>query len=1028
MKTNVPKIDGRSAVEIYDQALALARQYFPQTSAGITDQLPSWPNIHRSSAEFDESDVGVVLLRLFSRLAETVVRQTDRAPEKHQLAFFDFMGVEQLPPVASRAPLTFLLAKGTRMPVAVPARTKVAAKDNPTVVFETVEAFTALNMQIAAACSINPWTDTFSDHSGKTDGSGSDEGLSIFAGNQPVEHALHISDDAFDAGTFASLKIAFSFVNAAAMKDQFQFFFGNCSDAAGKALSSQPVTVDAESYSFEFVDAAMEKTAAGKAIVFRPKGALTAAVASSLPEIDSIRCDVKVEGLSPDAVFFNDNSIEIKKGFYPFGQTSKAGDAFYIACDTAFSKSDSVISINFSMNPGIASDGFAIAWEYWDGAAWIEATGTAKGSEVFTMSGTATMTLVIPSDRPAVATDLNGTTSRWIRGRIDDGNFGGPGGFESSNSSATLAAIDDILKRNEVPDKVISAVNTGLTASNILVGVTFQEPSYQPPFVNSMSIGYHYTNKPVQHCKTVNNFKSEEHVRGKLFKPFTVIEEETPSLYLMFSGVNAGSSCSLYFSLKGAEYGDPTVRLGVLDYLQYDAEDEAKAFRWSFYSDKAKAWLDLGVDDGTVNFSRSGIVTFIVPPTMGTLSLFGQSGRWVRVSSLPGKWLQPPVIKAILPNTVWGENASAAKDEIVGSSNGMPGQIFSLAARPVLAGQVIEVKEPAVPSEDELRLVRAEEGDSAVSIIRADSGDIKEVWVRWHEVTSFAGSAAISRHYVIDRTGGRIIFGDGVRGMIPPAVSNNIVARFYKSGGGKNGDVKHGTLTGMKTTIPNIERVFNQDDASGGRGMEDTDSLVRRTPYALRTGDRAVTAGDFEMLAMESSPYVAKAACVTDEESGEVRVIIAPAYAGDRPSPEAALLDHVASYLKERAYSPVRDRIRVVGPEYETMKIAVEFRPVTKNLGTLAAEKVKEKLQSFFNAITGGRDGGGWPFGSEIFHSEVASVVEDVEGVDYIARLIVNGSVIGAAGTPWVTRIAGNALPWAGDGDITVTPVSGGDE
>lgn len=1031
MKSGAPKIDGRSAIQIYDQAIALARKYFPEPSPEAHPELPLWPNIHKDPSKRDDNDIGVALLRLFSRLAETVVRQLDRAPEKHLLAFFDFIGTDQLPPFASRSPLTFMLAKGTKAPVTVPARTKVASKDDPTVIFETVEPLTAANIEVKSAFSLNPWADKYSDHSGMV--SGCEDGFFVFAGGKQIDHILYLMDEAFDCDSLISLEISFSFTNdASKVTDQwFTDLFGACSDAKGNNLVPTVKAGADGTYSLVFNNKLPEKADNGECwLAISPKEGLLAANAFVLPEIKGagIKCTLKVDGISPDAVFFNDNSIEIKKGFYPFGQTPRIGDVFYIACDRAFSKSDATIKLSFKIKAGTASAGLVIVWEYWDGSVWQMATEVnSDGSRVFTASNAVELCLVIPARPPAVPTDLNGKKGYWIRARIDRGDFGGPGGFESSRSSEILNAIDNVLKSSGISDdKTINAVHTGLTERKVLVGVTYKQPSYAPPFIYSMSISYEYSNKLVKRCRTSNNFRSDDQDPAKAFKPYKVVEKESPALYLGLEGAAAGIPYSLYFSMKSAEYGQVPITTSEPGYEGLDPQDEASVLNWRYYN--GKTWVELGVQDGTVHFTRNGIVTFLLPAELADLNLFGKDGRWIKVSTGTGKWLAPPLVKAILPNTVWAENSSFVKDEILGSSNGMPGQVFSISSKPVLEGQVIEVKEPAVPSEDELSLIGSEVGESAVRITRTESGDIREVWVKWHEVGSFSGSAPASRHYIIDRTGGRIIFGDGVRGMIPPAVANNIAARIYKSGGGKRGDVKHGVLTGMKTTIPNIEKVFNQDPASGGRDMEGTDGLIRRTPYSLRTGGRAVTAGDFEMLAAESSPYVARASCIADEESGKVVVIIAPAYAGDAPLPESALLDHVGSYLKERAYPPVSDHIRVIGPEYENVKVDVEFKPVSISLGRLAADMVRERLRAFLNPISGGRDGTGWPFGCELFHSEIASVVEDVEGVDYITKLTINDNVIGAPGTAWMTKIAANALPWAGDSDITVTPVNGEDE
>lgn len=64
-----------------------------------------------------------------------------------------------------------------------------------------------------------------------------------------------------------------------------------------------------------------------------------------------------------------------------------------------------------------------------------------------------------------------------------------------------------------------------------------------------------------------------------------------------------------------------------------------------------------------------------------------------------------------------------------------------------------------------------------------------EIWVRespkepvrkWHPVKDFVKSDKSSRHYEIDRASGKILFGDGNNGMIPPA-GCTVVAAYQES-------------------------------------------------------------------------------------------------------------------------------------------------------------------------------------------------------------------------------------------------------
>ena len=72
------------------------------------------------------------------------------------------------------------------------------------------------------------------------------------------------------------------------------------------------------------------------------------------------------------------------------------------------------------------------------------------------------------------------------------------------------------------------------------------------------------------------------------------------------------------------------------------------------------------------------------------------------------------------------------------------------------------------------------------------TGRETEVWVPWSERPSLLFSGPGDRHYAIERTRGRLIFGDGVSGRIPPTGANAIRARRYRAGGGAAGNVGAG--------------------------------------------------------------------------------------------------------------------------------------------------------------------------------------------------------------------------------------------
>lgn len=1044
MNIEMPQIDKRGAKQIYEQAVKLAKIYCPE-----------WNNILKDKP--DEDDIGVVLLKLFSKLSETVIGQLNRIPEKHLLAFYDFIGIDHLPPAVAKAPLVFKLSKGSKEAF-IPARTKIASSVDPTVVFETIESLTAVSFNIKSTYSLNPWDDKYTNHI--SDINGTDEGFYIFDGKDPVPHILYFSDDAFNFKTPADVVVKFFFNN---YSEKFKHYFSMCSDGAGK-----PFSTTGDFPTVELKNVSIPKTpidgTEGNWISFKPGITLKGVKTADLPEITKITCDIAAEGIIPDAAFFNDMPVDVKKGFHPFGETPKVGDAFYIACDEAFSRKSAKIEMTFNISfdntKGLPSADLDLKWEYLEGTIWKPLTIDPQN---YNFTATGTISFICQSVKVST---LHGIQSRWIRVRINKGDYGKPGHYELvkpiedivkavplprteiSNiiSNAKTEVINKLKGENiTIPDnkidiifpsfkinpgiisvefdkillQYIEAIKNQLVKEGITSGFVYIPPSYNPPFINSLTIGYSYLDKTIQKCKTYNNFEYEDVDLNKSFEPFVPLPQKMPEFYIGFDDELSNKPLALYFPLKTRLYNDIIIKIKKPDYAgDFSLNEKAQGFAWNYYN--GKDWLEFGVEDDTDFFSKSGIVKLIIPADISKETFFGKELFWIKAELKDGLWYEPPIIRDVLPNTVWAENAAVIKDELLGSSNGEGAQVFSFSSKPLLRGQMIEIKEQGIPSDDELKVIEKEEGSDALRIIKNDSGDIQEAWVRWHEVKTFVHSDSLSRHYIIDRVNGMVMFGDGIHGMIPPALPNNILAREYKSGGGKKGNQEEKTLKGLKTTIPNIDSVANYDSSSGGRDLEFIGDILIRTPHSIKNGGRAVTIEDFEWLAMEASPEVAKTRCVKDGE--KIQVIIAPAGEDDRPSPEVALTDYVESYLQDRAFATVKDSIEVVGPAYKEIKIATTLVPVSISESAVVADRVERRLKEFLNPITGGEEGEGWNFGEDIYLSEVAAVIEDVEGVDYIKELKIDGKAIGEIS---FVKIKDNELPCAGK--IFVSLIGGKD-
>jgi predicted phage baseplate assembly protein len=279
-------------------------------------------------------------------------------------------------------------------------------------------------------------------------------------------------------------------------------------------------------------------------------------------------------------------------------------------------------------------------------------------------------------------------------------------------------------------------------------------------------------------------------------------------------------------------------------------------------------------------------------------------------------------------------------------------------------------------------------------------------WEQWDVVPDFSGSGPAARHFVCDGSVGEISFGPAIRqpdgttrqfGAIPPKGARIRLSQ-YRTGGGTLGNVGPRTLTVLKTSIPFVAGVVNREGAFGGRDAETLEHVKMRAPRQLRTRDRAVTAEDFEILALEASSSVARAKCVqprTGEGKGELpvgttRLLLVPTLEGVlQPSPRqlevpAPLAEAVRDYLDERRL--LGTALEIAAPPYVWVSVQVQIKVRERLDAHVVRERVEESVYRFLHPLQGGRDGTGWPFGRPLYIADIYAVVHDIPGVEFIAE------------------------------------------
>ncbi|MDQ3957023.1 MAG: putative baseplate assembly protein [Actinomycetota bacterium] len=429
-----------------------------------------------------------------------------------------------------------------------------------------------------------------------------------------------------------------------------------------------------------------------------------------------------------------------------------------------------------------------------------------------------------------------------------------------------------------------------------------------------------------------------------------------------------------------------------------------------------QGWVECDIEsDGTGGFNRRhGDVKLHVPGGHSPASFAGTGRGWLRcrlVEPKPGQdmYRRSPRIDSIEAQTVAGtttvQHAEVFEEEMLGVSDGTPGQRFGLAHIPV-----VPTAEPPV--------VQIAEG------ARWENGtEVETGWEDWTEVKTFASSGPADRHFALDRATGEVSFGPAIRqpngvmrgfGAVP-APGARVRIRSYRAGGGSAGNVPAGAIAVLKGAIPFVTRVENREPATGGVDGEDLEAAKERGPIELHTRDRAVTASDYESLTREIAPEIARVRCQPISDRGPanvVRVLVVPALtAGTEAAvdlealrPPAEVLSRIRQYLDARR--PVGTQLIVQPPWYQAITVVSRLRARAGHRPDVVSAAAIDALSRFFHPLVGGPDGTGWPFGRPAHVGDVHAVLQAVRGIDLVGetKLFAVNPKTGAHG-PGVPRV-----------------------
>ncbi len=483
---------------------------------------------------------------------------------------------------------------------------------------------------------------------------------------------------------------------------------------------------------------------------------------------------------------------------------------------------------------------------------------------------------------------------------------------------------------------------------------------------------------------------------------------------------------------------DPPAQ-GATFYMGFDPEDDLRGhiLRLTFQCDRTEAvgvrrdnpplvW-EVSVGDGGWREVRPsvlddeqdttgglnneiGSITFYLPLSLRPDQVSGLTAFWLRCrfeqrSPEQGLYSHSPRVRRVsaetLGATTWATNAVFHDQEDLGISSGDPAQVFHLTIAPILdlrGGETLEIEE----------------------VIGREL-----VYVPWQRVSDFGGSDRFDRHFTLDTATGEIRLGPSIRqadgsvrqyGRIPE-VGRRIRISRYRYGGGAQGNVPTGRINVMRAAVPYIDRVVNMMAASGGRDQESLDEAKMRGRRELRAQERAVTAEDYEDLALKADRGIARVKCLTPTTSpsrlpsGMLELLIVPSAAeavraGDltKLQLDPVLSRTVQGYLDR--YRLLTTTLQVRTPSYVGVKVRAQIAANEYTAGDVVVERVLDALHRYITPLAFADSGGeneaiaalrasepkqtpwqGWPFGKPLYVAELFALIQQVRGVKHVLHV-----------------------------------------
>lgn len=689
--------------------------------------------------------------------------------------------------------------------------------------------------------------------------------------------------------------------------------------------------------------------------------------------IGEIRLKSRAAMIAPQAIYAAGTDVDSHGYYYPFGEELSIYEEVYFSCDDVFSKRGSEVTLSFLLDytkvplnltdkteidwrlimprsavrvdPEYDISITRVLWEYFNGTGWVRLFDDNRYDEVFSpINGSGrqkkTLRFICPQDMSPVI--VNSVESRCIRARI------------------------------------VNLENRFKTKGQYIV-----------PMLSETYFSYEYQGKGLcpQYLYEENNGVGQLNTAQSCFQslrgysPIRLAGDEVPAVYFCFN--------------NPLEQGP----IRILALLGAAALLERPRLKWEYFG--SGKWRHLNVADETKGLQNSGLISFNGKSDFEKTSCFGQEGYWIRVQDVFHGYdhiskEELPLIEGFFMNSVKAWTLRTNVEEYLTYEDFAATPEFQLIHHPIFDAQVW-VNETGNLSQAEQNSLKKENRLRFID----QTPNRTETWVLWKQTESFYEKPEDGRKYTLDKTSGILRFSAGTNYRLPsPGVANGIRVNM-QIGGGEAGNLQKSAVTGTELNFGFINQVWNPVGFSGGCSKETPDEAMKRTAAAYKHHYRAVTAADYENLAKEASRMVYRAFCFTGRmadgtrKSGYITLVILQKDYKKSHYYFHSLRDIIMEYMKDKVFENLltQNRLQIVSPDFIEIQVGAEVKVQDFNEIFQCKRQVTQKLNDFFNPISGNFTGNGFSVGVLPNRSQIETVIKSIPSVKEIRNLVISGNL-----------------------------------